>query len=114
MRRRKEHRLIDRMLQKLPAEYADLPEVKAVRKMVDCKALNLVQLIHQPPVWQTGARDFEFSRSTMEVNWALGHEAVEAAMKDGHLLADSIAEGRSDSFAVQSNALRPKAGEDLP
>ena len=31
-------------------------------------------------------------------------------MKDGHLLADSIAEGRSDSFAVQSGDLRPKAG----
>jgi NTE family protein len=76
--------------------------------MVDSKALNVVQLIHQPPAWQTGARDFEFSRSTMEVNWALGHAAVDAAMKDGHLLADSIAEGRSDSFAVQSNALRPK------
>ena len=63
--------------------------------------------------WQTGARDFEFSRSTMEVNWALGRDAVEAAMKDGHLLADSIAEGRSDSFAVQSNALRPKTEPDV-
>lgn len=78
--------------------------------MVDCKALNVVQLIHQPPAWQTGARDFEFSRSTMEANWALGRAAVEAAMKDGHLLAESIAEGRSDSFAVQADLLRPKAG----
>lgn len=113
VRRRKEHRLIDRMLAKLPPESLDLPEVKAVQRMVDCKALNVVQLIHQPPVWQTGARDFEFSRSTMEVNWALGRAAVEAAMKDGHLLADSIAEGRSGSFAVQSDALRPKADPDI-
>ena len=72
-----------------------------------------MQLVHQPPAWQTGARDFEFSRSTMEVNWALGRAAVEAAMKDGHLLAQSIVEGRSDSFAVQSNALRPKAEPDV-
>lgn len=113
VRRRKEHRLIDRMLKKLPAEFADLAEVRAVQRMVDCKALNVVQLIHEPPVWQTGARDFEFSRSTMEVNWALGHAAVDAAMKDGHLLADSIAEGRSGSFAVQSNALRPKPDPDI-
>ncbi|WP_447762244.1 patatin-like phospholipase family protein [Sphingopyxis panaciterrae] len=113
VRRRKEHALIDKMLKKLPPQFADLSEVKAVRRMVDSKALNVVQLIHEPPAWQTGARDFEFSRSTMEVNWALGRAAVEAAMKDGHLLADSIAEGRSDSFAVQSNALRPKAGEDV-
>lgn len=110
VRRRKEHRLIDRMLAKLPPETLDLPEVKAVRKMVDCKALNVVQLIHQPPAWQTGARDFEFSRSTMEVNWALGKAAVDAAMKDGDLLAESIVEGRSDSFAVQAGDLRPKAG----
>lgn len=109
VRRRKEHRLIDRMLRKLPAEFADLAEVKAVRKMVDCKALNVVQLIHEPPAWQTGARDLEFSRSTMDVNWALGRAAVEAAMKDGTLLAESIAEGRSDSFAVRSGDLRPKA-----
>ncbi len=113
VRRRKEHRLIDRLLEKLPTEFSDLPEAKAVRKMVDSKALNVVQLVHQPPAWQTGARDFEFSRSTMEVNWALGRDAVEAAMKDGHLLADSIAEGRSDSFAVQSNALRPKIIPDV-
>lgn len=113
VRRRKEHQLIDRMLAKLPAEALDLPEVKAVRRMVDCKALNVVQLIHQPPKWQTGARDFEFSRSTMEANWALGRAAVEAAMKDGHLLADSIAEGRSGSFAVQSDALRSKADPDI-
>lgn len=113
VRRRKEHRLVDRMLARLPDEFAELPEVKAVRKMVDCKALNVVQLIHQPPAWQTGARDFEFSRSTVEVNWALGRDAVKAAMKDGHLLAESIAEGRSESFAVQSDALRPKADPDI-
>ncbi len=108
LRRRKEHQLIDRMLAKLPPTVADLPEVKAVRKMVDCKALNVVQLIHQPPKWQTGARDFEFSRSTMEVNWALGRAAVEASMQDGHLLAESIAEGQSGSFALQSNMLKRK------
>src|SRR3546814_7785351 len=67
VRRRKEHRLIDRMLAKLPGEFAGLPEVRAVRRMVESKALNVVQLIHEPPAWPTGARDFEFSRSTMEV-----------------------------------------------
>lgn len=113
VRRRKEHQLIDRMLKKLPEEFSRLSEVKAVRKMVDSKALNVVQLIHQPPAWQTGARDFEFSRSSMEANWAQGRAAVEAAMKDGHLLAESIAEGRSDSFAVQSNALRPKVEPEI-
>jgi NTE family protein len=72
-----------------------------------------VQLVHQPPAWQTGARDFEFSRATLVVNWALGRAAVEAAMKDGHLLADSIAEGRSESFAVQAGGLHPKAIPDV-
>ena len=114
VRRRKEHRLIDRMLKKLPDDLRDLPEVKAVERMVERKALNVVQLVHQPPAWQTGARDFEFSRATMEANWAQGRAAVEAAMKDGHLLADSIAEGRSESFAVQPGGLQPKAVPDTP
>src|SRR3546814_9001148 len=52
VRRRKEHRLIDRMLAKLPEEFADLAEVRAVRRMVESKALNVVQLIHEPPAWQ--------------------------------------------------------------
>ena len=41
------------------------------------------------------------------------NSAVEAAMKDGHLLAESIAEGRSDSFAVQADGLKPKADKDI-
>src|SRR3546814_5356840 len=98
VRRRKEHRLIEKILARLPGGARELPEVKAVERMVDCKALNVVQLIHEPPGWQTGVRDFEFSRSTMEANRALGRAAVDAAMKDGHLLAASIAEGRSESF----------------
>src|SRR3546814_19402162 len=49
VRRRKEHRLIDRMLAKLPEEFADLAEVRAVRRMVESKALNVEQLIHEPP-----------------------------------------------------------------
>jgi NTE family protein len=49
----------------------------------------------------------------MEVNWALGHQAVEAAMKDGHLLAESVAEARSGSFALQSNMLKPKIDPDV-
>ncbi|MDZ3831044.1 MAG: patatin-like phospholipase family protein [Sphingopyxis sp.] len=113
VRRRKEHRLIHRMLAKLPPEFDELAEVKAVRRLIDRKALNVVQLIHEPPKWQTGARDFEFSRATMEVNWSMGRAAVEAAMKDGHLLAESIAEGRSESFAVHSDALQPKADPDI-
>ncbi len=109
LRQRKEHSLVDKMLKALPDSALDLSEVKAVRNMLNTHALNVVQLIHQPPSWQTGARDFDFSHTSMEVNWALGHAAVEEAMKDGHLLAESIAEGRSDSFVVQSEALRPKS-----
>ena len=100
--------MIDRMLAKLPPSAHELAEVKAVKRMVDCKALNVVQLVHNPLKWQTGARDFEFSRAAVEANWAQGRAAVEAAMKDGHLLAESIAEGRSNSFAVQSGGLEPK------
>src|SRR3546814_11048747 len=74
VRRRKEHRLIEKMLARLPGGARDLPEVKAVERMVDCKALNVVQLIHEPPGWQTGARHSEFSRSTMEANWARTEE----------------------------------------
>ena len=98
IRRRQEHQRIDRMLSKLPLECFELPEVKAVQQMVNCKALNLVQLIHRPPVWQTGARDFEFSRDTMETNWELGRQAVKETISHGELIAENIHAGRTDSF----------------
>lgn len=98
IRRRQEHQKIDRMLAKLPAECFAMPEVKAVQALVNCKALNLVQLIHRPFDWQTGARDFEFSRATMETNWQLGRQAVSETIRHGALIAENIHAGRTDAF----------------
>src|SRR3546814_11446784 len=53
VRRRKEHRLIEKMLARLPAAARAMSEVKAVERMVDCKALNVLQLIPEPPVRHT-------------------------------------------------------------
>lgn len=96
--RQKEHRAIARVLAKLPAAMADDPDVKALAKIAGARALSVVHLIYRTHAWEGGARDFEFSRRTMEEHWKQGGEAVDMSIKNGQLLAQNILEGRVAAF----------------
>jgi NTE family protein len=96
--RQKEHRAIARVLAKLPADFADDPDVKALAKIAGARALSVVHLIYRTHAWEGGARDFEFSRRTMEEHWKQGGEAVDMSIKKGQLLAQNILEGRVAAF----------------
>lgn len=98
VRRRKEHQVIAKVLGKLPDSLANDPDVKALAKIANAKSLNIVHLIYRGHSWEGGARDFEFSRRTMEDHWAQGKEAVETSISNGRLLTRNIMEGRSASF----------------
>ncbi len=95
---RKEHDAIRSVLKKLPDEVCDDPDVKRLRDMVDDGAVNIVQLIYKAQEWESGARDFEFSRSTMLDHWKQGQQAVENTMKSGDVLAQNILDGKTASF----------------
>lgn len=98
VRRRKEHQVIAKVLDKLPKTLADDPDVKALAKMANARALNIVHLIYRGHSWEGGARDFEFSRRTMEDHWAQGRDAVDTSVSNGRLLTRNIVEGRSAAF----------------
>ncbi|MPT47084.1 MAG: patatin-like phospholipase family protein [Sphingobium sp.] len=98
LRARKEHNAIRMVLDKLPPEMADDPDVVHLRGMVSEGALNIVHLIYRSREWESGARDFEFSRATMDDHWAQGMEAVQGVMHKGDLIARNIEDGSTATF----------------
>ncbi|WP_336973922.1 patatin-like phospholipase family protein [Sphingobium aromaticiconvertens] len=102
LRLRREHKTIEALLKKLPSDMQDDPDVRQLRDYVDVGAVNIVHLIYRSRAWESGARDFEFSRSTMLDHWAQGRDAVEEVMHKGDLIARNILDGKSATFDLDS------------
>ncbi len=98
LRIRQEHDVIKNLLGKLPKNMAGDKDVKKLREIVNEGAVNVVQLIYKLQDWESGARDFEFSRSTMLDHWAQGQNAVAATIRKGDILARNIRDGKTASF----------------
>jgi NTE family protein len=100
LRLRREHKAIRALLDKLPPELRDDADAKKLRQFLDTGAVNIVHLIYRSRAWESGARDFEFSRSTMLDHWAQGREAVDEVMHKGELIARNIVDGKSATFDI--------------
>jgi NTE family protein len=61
-----------------------------------------VHLIYRSREWESGARDFEFSRATMNDHWLQGKDAVSAILHKGDLIARNILSGKSAAFDLQA------------
>jgi NTE family protein len=61
------------LLEHLPDELLRLPEVNLLAAQADEKVCNIVQLIYHSKKYEGVAKDFEFSRRTMEEHWLAGH-----------------------------------------
>jgi NTE family protein len=68
------------LMKDLPAELLDRPEVSLLAAEADEKVCNIVQLIYNAKNYEGIAKDYEFSRRTMEEHWAAGHEDVVRAI----------------------------------
>ena len=103
------YKAVNKLLAKLPPEMADDPEVKRLKALIPGGAVNIVHLIYRSREWESGARDFEFSRSTMRDHWIQGQEAVSAVLHKGDLIAQNIANGKSSIFDLQArNTMKEK------
>ncbi len=98
MKLRKEHEALRNVLAMLPPEMSSSPDVERVRALVEDNAVNIVHLIYNVQKWESGMRDFEFSRSTMNMHWDQGIEAVQAVLRKGDLLAQNIMDGKTATF----------------
>ena len=68
------------LLKELPTELLDRPEVNLLAAEADEKVCNIVQLIYNAKNYEGIAKDYEFSRRTMEEHWAAGYEDVVRAI----------------------------------
>jgi NTE family protein len=68
------------LLKDIPAELRQRPEVKMLAEEADEKVCNIVHLIYDAKSYEGIAKDYEFSRRTMEEHWAAGYEDVVRAI----------------------------------
>ena len=61
------------LLDKLPEELGRSPEAALLRKVADRKIYNIVHLNYRPKDYEGPAKDYEFSRRSMEDHWRAGY-----------------------------------------
>ncbi len=69
-------------LRQLPDDLRQRPEAKRLAEQADEKVCNIVHLIYRSKPYEGIAKDFEFSRRTMEEHWQAGFE--DAVRSLGH------------------------------
>jgi predicted acylesterase/phospholipase RssA len=74
------------LMKELPAELLDRPEVKMLAAEADEKVCNIVHLIYDAKNYEGIAKDYEFSRRTMEEHWAAGYDDVVRAISHPEVL----------------------------
>lgn len=102
LRLRREHKAIKALLDKLPPDLREDADALRLKQYLDRGSVNIVHLIYRSRAWESGARDFEFSRSTMLDHWSQGRDAVEEVMHKGDLIARNILNGKSATFDLQA------------
>ena len=98
VRARRENQRVAKLLDKLPADMADDPDVIALRAATRESSLNLVQLIYRANAWEGGSRDYEFSQRTMRDHIAAGRAAIAETMTKSGLIARNIYDGKTAAF----------------
>jgi NTE family protein len=70
------------IIKQLPEDMRNLDDVKVLAEEVDDKVYNIVHLIYRSRTYEGIAKDYEFSRRTMEEHWQAGYD--DAARALGH------------------------------
>jgi NTE family protein len=75
-----------KLLSKLPAELHDSEDVEILKREADDKVCNIVHLIYRAKAYEGIAKDFEFSRSTMEEHWKTGYRNARDTLANPEVL----------------------------
>ena len=77
---------LGKLLKRLPDELLQLPEVNLLAAEADDKVCNIVQLIYHSKKYEGVAKDYEFSRRTMEEHWLAGHSDAVRSLSHAEVL----------------------------
>lgn len=104
-RRQKLGTALAQLLERLPADLKTGPEMKLIEAAATPSVYNIIQLIHRARSFEGQAKDYEFSRLSMEEHWQAGyHDGVRTlrhpevlqrpASPDGVFTFDLAVDGR--------------------
>ena len=74
------------LLQKLPEELRNDPELTILKPHTQAKAYNLVQLIYRAKQYEGESKDYEFSRVSMEDHWRAGYHDTVRSLRHPEVL----------------------------
>ena len=75
-----------KLLAKMPAELLQTPEADILAAEADEKVYNLIQLIYRAKNYEGNAKDYEFSRRTMEEHWQSGYNDAVRTLRHPEVL----------------------------
>ncbi len=89
---------------RLPANLRGDPDMKILKEEADKSAYNIVELIYHSKTYEGIAKDYEFSRLTMEEHWRSGHEDAARALAHPEIFrrADNLERFQSFDFSPQT------------
>src|SRR5215475_367206 len=73
------------LLERLPDELRGLPEVALLASEANDRVCNIVQLIYRAKKYEGSAKDYEFSRRTMEEHWLAGYRDAVHSLSHGEI-----------------------------
>jgi NTE family protein len=74
------------LLQQMPAELRDSDDGKLLQGIANDKVCNIVHLIYRAKKYEGIAKDYEFSRRTMEEHWSAGYSNARATLANPKVL----------------------------
>jgi NTE family protein len=77
---------VAKLIGQLPEEARNSPETRLLEQEADDKVCNIVHLIYRAKSYQGIAKDFEFSRRTMEEHWQSGYDDAARALEHPEVL----------------------------
>jgi NTE family protein len=100
LRLRRARTAIGRLVDKLPAELRDDPDVQFLTSLSQESPVTIVQLIYRDRPYEGGAKDYEFSRRTMIEHWKVGLDDARRTMKHRDELKPLPGEGETRTFDI--------------
>lgn len=99
------------LLAQMPPELAATPQARMLAKASDPAVYNIVQLIYRSATYEGQAKDFEFSRRTMEEHWRAGYDDATATLLHPEVLTLPIMAQGVAVYDFLSTAAHPRPVE---
>lgn len=98
---------LEKLLEKLPDNLKNEPEVKFLRGIACVTTMDIVQLVYWPDEIQGWYKDYEFSRRTMRERWAKGRSDTQLTLAASPWLEPAPPEVGARTFDVTRDLYQP-------